>query len=126
MAGGAVTRAEALTVRSGGGRVVAGLPIPPSMLRMMARRSGYLPLPAPAREVVHLHGPHERSRQVVAVDQPLDLRGRENLNSNSKTLFYKDCSLGSVKNLTTERTRNANSKTLFYKDCNLGSVKNLV
>ena len=26
---------------------------------------------------------------------------RENSNSNSKTLFYKDCSLGSVKNLTT-------------------------
>ena len=26
---------------------------------------------------------------------------RERENSNSKTLFYKDCSLGSVKNLTT-------------------------
>ena len=25
---------------------------------------------------------------------------RENSNSNSKTLFYKDCSLGSVKNLS--------------------------
>ena len=29
-----------------------------------------------------------------------DTRG-EAENSNSKTLFYKDCSLGSVKNLTT-------------------------
>ena len=28
-------------------------------------------------------------------------RERENSNSNMKTLFYKDCSLGSVKNLTT-------------------------
>ena len=27
-------------------------------------------------------------------------RERESSNSNSKTLFYKDCSLGSVKNLT--------------------------
>ena len=26
--------------------------------------------------------------------------GRENSNSNSKTLIYKDCSLGSVKNLS--------------------------
>ena len=29
------------------------------------------------------------------------IRERERENSNSKTLFYKDCSLGSVKNLTT-------------------------
>ena len=28
------------------------------------------------------------------------VRERENLNSNSKTLFYKDCSLGLVKNLS--------------------------
>ena len=28
-------------------------------------------------------------------------REGENSNLNSKTLFYKDCSLGSVKNLTT-------------------------
>ena len=35
-------------------------------------------------------------------------------NSNTKTLFYKDCNLGSVRNLS------------FYKDCSLGSVKNLL
>ena len=29
-----------------------------------------------------------------------ELGERENSNSNSKTLFYKDCSLGSVKNLS--------------------------
>ena len=28
-------------------------------------------------------------------------KGGEGGNSNSKTLFYKDCSLGSIKNLTT-------------------------
>ena len=36
----------------------------------------------------HTHTPHERERE------------RENSISNSKTLFYKDCSLGSVKNLS--------------------------
>ena len=29
-----------------------------------------------------------------------DLMERENSNSNSQTLFYKDCSLGSFKNLS--------------------------
>ena len=38
----------------------------------------------------------ERERDGLAM-----MREGERENSNSKTLFYKDCSLGSVKNLTT-------------------------
>ena len=72
----------------------------------------------------------------------LEAFDEERENTNSKALFYKDCSLGLVKNLsnllnyTDERERetdrqtdrdrdreNSNSKTLFYKDCNLGLVK---
>ena len=43
----------------------------------------------------------QTDRQANREGQRLE-RGREgerNSNSNSKTLFYKDCSLGSVKNL---------------------------
>ena len=39
---------------------------------------------------------------------------RERENSNSKTLFYKDCSLGSVKNLT---TRERDSRFCFIQYC---------
>ena len=44
----------------------------------------------------------ERERQIdrqTETDRQTD-RQTETENSNSKTLFYKDCSLGSVKNLS--------------------------
>ena len=40
---------------------------------------------------------------------------RERENSNSRTLFYRDCSF----------EQGLNSRTLFYRDCSLGSVKTL-
>ena len=44
----------------------------------------------------------ERERERGGRERETDRqRQRENSNSNWKTLFYKDCSLGSVKNLTT-------------------------
>ena len=44
----------------------------------------------------HCNGNHSKNHSLS-----LCLRETENWNSSFKTLFYKDCSLGSVKNLTT-------------------------
>ena len=42
-----------------------------------------------------------KTNKVISFDcVRLHVRARERENSNSKTLFYKDCSLGSVKNLS--------------------------
>ena len=49
------------------------------------------------RTHLFIHHVHARTKNVKQPTQ----RQREREKSNSKTLFYKDCSLGLVKNLTT-------------------------